>query len=187
MGPEASRAWKYSRAGSCRLNRSSPETFSLYVHRSDDKEGCVASRCAIRIIGDTGHPKKAFAVARKIVFALNRGAATTKNFPRYIDSRKPGAEDLSMYREKASIVDCRGSIRKSNRGEFHGCAKIKEVDVVWILKSYVPGARKKDDGDNPKSMEGIAEKIGIKKATVSRIVNGKLWRHMWIQVVCSNT
>jgi len=174
-------SWKYVRSRHCRLNPLSAKTFSLYVHRAKDGYATAAG-CSIRIIGDVACPQKARRVARRIVDALNRGVVSTESLPRHIDARKEGSEYLSRYKEKDSIVDCKGNLRKSNRGELHGRAKLKERDVIWILKNYVREAKAKDDDGSPKSLKGIAEKFNVKKETISRIVNGKLWHHLFVQV-----
>jgi len=54
------------------------------------------------------------------------------------------------------------------KGATHPCAKLNEVDVLFIRKQRLLG----------KKLKEIANEIGIKFQTVSEICNGKTWKHI---------
>jgi predicted XRE-type DNA-binding protein len=55
------------------------------------------------------------------------------------------------------------------RGENHGGSKLTEARVVELLRLYER---------DKMSMKDIAEKFGVSRATVSHIINGRLWTHL---------
>lgn len=55
------------------------------------------------------------------------------------------------------------------RGEKHGNSKLTELQVVGIMARWLQGALQWQ----------IALEFGIHKTTVSLIVNGKAWRHVF--------
>lgn len=60
---------------------------------------------------------------------------------------------------------------KSSTGEMNANHKLSEKDVIAIRSSYVPG-------DKEFGVRALSEKYGVKYVTISKIVQGKLWKHI---------
>lgn len=73
------------------------------------------------------------------------------------------AENIShAYREGIAI---------SKKGEDHHFHKLKEVEVIWILKNYQKGSR--EFGRKP-----LARKFGVSHQTIKHIIDRKRWKHI---------
>lgn len=60
---------------------------------------------------------------------------------------------------------------KNHSGENHALSKLTEDDVRFIRKHYNP-----DTTDF--NQQALAEKFGVKKPTISKIVHRKTWKHV---------
>lgn len=72
----------------------------------------------------------------------------------------------------------------TRRGENHCFSKLTDDDVRKIREIYGSGdrrrkrARKISKSKGVPKMGDIAEQFGVSKATLSQIVNGKIWKHV---------
>ncbi|KKN73105.1 hypothetical protein LCGC14_0404140 [marine sediment metagenome] len=57
-----------------------------------------------------------------------------------------------------------------NYGEKHGMAKLTENSVKVIIRKYQTGLF---------TQKEIAKVYGVTDVTISKIVNNKLWKHIW--------
>ena len=91
----------------------------------------------------------------------------------FVGTAKENADDMYKkgrgYNSKPGAVFLRYTpIENAARGEGHGCAKLKEMQVIEILRLFSFGARRND----------LARMFCVNPATIQRIVNGKLWKHV---------
>lgn len=77
-------------------------------------------------------------------------------------------EHLFLGTNKDNMQDCKNKKRLKPaimRGEKHGHSKLKEVEVIAILKD---GRQKKE----------IAKDYGVHASAIGKIKNGKGWKHI---------
>lgn len=78
------------------------------------------------------------------------------------------ADMIAKGRDRKATGDAHGSRThpsSSSRGERHGGAKLKDVDVLYIRSSSESGA-------------AIARRIGVHRSLVNMVRRNKAWRHI---------
>lgn len=60
---------------------------------------------------------------------------------------------------------------ESAKGEKNARAILSEKDVIEIRKTYIPG-------DKEYGVSALAKKYGVKYGTITKIIGGKLWKHL---------
>jgi hypothetical protein len=81
--------------------------------------------------------------------------------------------NLELVTQKENIHHAfRTGLSKVHFGETHANSKLSNKDVVEIRKAYSSGCYSQKD---------IAEKYMVKNTVVSRIVNGKGWKHLFVE------
>jgi hypothetical protein len=64
-----------------------------------------------------------------------------------------------------------GTSRNSPRGEYHGNSKLTKNQVIELCKLYDQGV----------SQYRLAETYQLNQGTISRLVNGKRWNHIFVR------
>ncbi len=77
-------------------------------------------------------------------------------------SNKPRPLDHTLLRGR------RGDYQIPCRGSDNPRVKLNESDVIWIRQNY----------RNPYSAKELAEKYSVNSSTITRIANGKRWKHL---------
>lgn len=78
---------------------------------------------------------------------------------------------LRMHPERAASGERNGAYthpEKRPRGEHHGCAKLNPDTVDAIRAARMAG----------ESQRAISSRFRLSQSTISRIVNGKAWKHL---------
>lgn len=71
-------------------------------------------------------------------------------------------QNYGRRRERASI---------SATGERNKRHILTEKDVLFIRGNYIPG-------DKMYGIRGLSERFGVKYVTISKIIHGKIWKHL---------
>jgi hypothetical protein len=77
-------------------------------------------------------------------------------------------QHLFLGTTQDNIKDCFNKKRKSHQGERHPGAKIKEKDILEIFQLRKIGW----------THQKIADKFGMKQASISNVLHRRLWKHV---------
>ena len=148
------------------------ERFYSYVDFGDDEDSCFEWLGSKNQYGYGWFHKHGHNVqAHRLAYEISKGPIP-ENLCVCHKCDNPACVNpahLFIGTKKDNNQDCNKKGRRNQpSGERHGSAKLTEEDVKDIRIAYSLGGCIQKD---------IAETFGVHRITISKIVNGKLWKH----------